>query len=269
MAETRQLHLRGFLLILAGWLIAGGVSSALLGPFISHYRIIGRFILMNIPFLTLLASELLVWRYLFRCPLSSLLYTKERPYIGRSLLAAGLFLGVLVLQTLLEVSLDPDRFTLRVPDRSFLLFLPAVLILTPLQCTAEELLFRAYLADWLKQSTDRPLRISAISGTVFLLFHLLNPEIATYGGAIWIFLYYWLFGFFMMLIGLKEKSFLLPVLIHTVNNLYSLLAVNYAGGVLPSYALLEDRMADPALSTGVLTLFSLLLLLRSSVRDPH
>lgn len=260
MTETRQIHLRGFLLIIAGWLVAGGVLSALLTPYIDTNSILGSYLLLNIPFFTLLASILLVWKVLFRSTVNLLLGTDSMAGRRRSLLFAGLFLGLLIIQTTLEYSIFPDRFVFSKPTGSYLTFLPLVLILTPLQCTAEELLFRAYLANWLKQSTEQPLRISVISGTVFLLFHLLNPEIATYGDSLWIFLYYWLFGFFMMLIGLIGGSFVLPILIHTINNLYTLLVVNYSGAVLPSYALLHDKMADPALSTIALSLFCLILL---------
>lgn len=51
-----------------------------------------------------------------------------------------------------------------------------------LQTTAEEWLFRGYVVQWLSLSTGRPLVLAAVSGALFALPHLANPEVLTLSG---------------------------------------------------------------------------------------
>ena len=61
-------------------------------------------------------------------------------------------------------------------------FVLAALLLTPLQCAAEELVFRGYVLQGLGRLLRNPLVLVVLSGLLFAIPHLLNPEVDGEGG---------------------------------------------------------------------------------------
>jgi len=84
----------------------------------------------------------------------------------------------------LEHSLFPDRYYLSFDPRRFYPFAAASILLTPIQCAAEELVFRGYAMQGLALLTRRPALIAVGCSIVFALPHLLNPEVHQYGALI-------------------------------------------------------------------------------------
>ena len=116
------------------------------------------------------------------------------------------------------------------------------LFLTPLQCIAEELLFRTTLWRMLEDKATQVWLPAIISGSIFTLVHLTNVELQSSNYHILVLAYYFLSGVFFMemtrVYGGSEAAFGA----HTANNLFLVLVVTYRGSSLASdpFLILEN-----------------------------
>ena len=262
--QQRQPFLMGALIIIAAWWVGGAACVRLFSQLLPD-TLTGRYLSLNSSFIPFIIALVLVIRKLLSMGWGAFIADGKRISAGLPMLVFLLWLLIFSLSTFFEYRLDPGRFTRGAALPDWARFLPILLLVTPLQTAAEELLFRAYLARWMQQARIHRALIILFSGLLFLSVHLLNPEISRYGDTLWIYLYYLLFGSSMMAIALAEGSFLLPIVIHTANNLFSIAIVNYEGTVLAAPSLFIDTVPDPmvsciTLSIGVLATFGILKL---------
>jgi len=148
---------------------------------------------------------------------------------------ALIWLLLSVLGSLVEALLYPGRyqFTFRVSEMA--LFLPAALVLTPIQSSAEELLVRGYMAQMTGKITRRFMLPLLLPSLVFMLLHAANLEVGSGWG--WMFAFYFGFGALLSWITFKDNGLELALGIHTANNLFAFLFANYNGAsvVSPSF----------------------------------
>lgn len=213
--------------------------------------------MLNSSFIPFFLSILLTFKYLLKIDPSELFTTSERSHLNSFFIGSS-WLLLLSISAGLEYLIEPERFTFSANLSATIAFIPIAILVTPLQTASEELFFRAYLAKWMEYLSAKRYMIILFSGILFLAVHLLNPEIQILGNDPFIYIYYFLFGAFMMAIALLDNSFILPIIIHTVNNLFSVILVNYRGTVLDSPALFIDSHLNPLVSTITLTIGSLL-----------
>ena len=181
-------------------------------------------------------------RYVHRRPFLTLITTSERVNWGR--LVQGFVVYFLLVAAAFAAGylLDPRGYELVVEPARLLLFVPLVLVLIPIQATAEELLARGYLIQLFGLATSNVVVLSLISGTLFALPHLANPE-AAFGTWIY-FADVLVFGFTMALITLKDGGMELAVGAHIANNALLFPLVNYDETLLDTPSIF--RLLDPA-----------------------
>ncbi|MFA7371437.1 MAG: CPBP family intramembrane glutamic endopeptidase [Sphaerochaetaceae bacterium] len=117
-----------------------------------------------------------------------------------------------------------------------LIFMVIALVITPIQCLAEELLFRSSLWQMFKASVKNRVLLSLISALFFALFHLSNLEVTSANFRIGVILYYFLVGFCFMLMNSLHKGTEGALGAHIANNLFLALIVNYQNSSLISDA---------------------------------
>jgi len=140
-------------------LVAGGVESS---PLID-------FVAINFSIFMMLAGLAVTVRLIHRRPLRSLVTPEARVDWRRAGRAALVWAAVAAVIVVAEHLLFPGRYYLSFDPERFLPFLAAVLVLTPIQCAAEELVFRGYAIQGLGLLTRRPAVIAAASSTAFTL----------------------------------------------------------------------------------------------------
>jgi membrane protease YdiL (CAAX protease family) len=107
-------------------------------------------------------------------------------------------------------------------------------LLLPVQTTAEELFFRGWIIQWAAKRSGNIVWLSTLSGVLFSLPHLLNPEAA---GDIWgAFMGYFTVGFALGWVTVRDRSLEIAIGAHLSNNLFAALVVGYEGGALPAEA---------------------------------
>lgn len=150
------------------------------------------------------------------------------------------------LMSMLEALLYPGRYTWTFDLKQFLPFALLALIFIPIQTSGEELFFRAYILQGIGYRLRNIWILCSISGFLFMLPHLLNPEASANYPLMG--LYYFSMGAFLAYVTLRDGRLELALGVHAANNLFSVLIANYLVSVLPSPSLFTVNVLDAVYS---------------------
>ncbi len=227
------------------------------------------YVALNLSFGMLIVGLLLTVRFVHGRPFRSLVTPAKRLNWRRLWQGFGLWLLLVTLASVVEYLLNPDIYTVVFDARRFFPFAVVVLLLTPMQTTAEELLFRGYLLQATGHLGRNFWILALVNGFLFMVPHLGNPELAA--SAILLPLFYLSIGAFFAFITLRDNSAELAIGAHAANNLYSALFANYTNSALQteSIFLVTELDAVYALASfwAMAILFYLVLLRRGEKPD--
>ncbi|GEM_PF-1628792 len=236
---------------LVSWFIVGPLlsyrlsSSKILNS--SSWSDFGRYFIVHVPYIMLFIALFFLSHFILRTSLKSLIAGCNRRYRWTySFFVAFIYLAFLAIFSLMQIkgiSVDATPFS----DK--LKLVVPILILTPMQALSEEILFRALPArlvfnDRLEKNTLKSNLLIILSGVLFLIPHLKNPEVSS--SFLFSSLYYFTWGSLAMALSLWTDGFEAPVAMHIANNLYIALIVNYSGSSMPTHALfINNRELSP------------------------
>lgn len=217
-----------------------------LDPFVTY-------ILLNIGHMAMLLGLFLAVRLLHGRPLLSLVTPRKRIDWRLMGLGFGLFFLLLIAFTFVEYFRDPSTYHLTGDPLRLLALAPIVLILTPIQTTTEELVFRGYLLQGCSLLTRRFAFPAIFSSLLFTSMHLGNPEL---GHGYWqVLLYYFGIGLLLAVITVRSNGLELAIGVHASVNLFSALVVNYSDSALKTESIFICTQIDASLN---LVLFAIL-----------
>lgn len=191
----------------------------------------------------------LAMRFIHRRPVRTLLTPARSIAWGRLLQGFGVWFVLAALMSGIEALLYPGRYVWTLDMQHFLPFVFLALILVPIQTSAEEFFFRGYILQGVGLRLRNIWVLSAISGLLFGLPHLVNPEASVNYPLL--FLYYFAFGFSMAYITLRDGRLELALGAHAANNLFSVIFANYTITVLPTPSLFTVTVLDAVFSVPV------------------
>ncbi len=223
------------------WIVdAGGIGAAT------------DFVGINLGILAMLAGVVLAVRVVHRRPVVTLI-APDRSFDWRRMLRGAALWSVLALAVMvLEHLLFPERYRLTFDYMRFVPFLVLVIALTPLQCLAEELLFRGYLMQGLGLLVRPPLAVAVASSLLFTLPHLANPEVERYG--VWAMAAnYFAIGMVFALVTLRDGRLELAIGMHAANNVLLALLANYEDSALQTESVFTAAELDPVYSLATVT----------------
>jgi len=228
------------------WLVLGYVPYLLLVGAGFRGQLL-EYLAVNFSIFMMLAGLVLTVKLIHRRPLLTLVTPEARVdwrRMGRSALVWAVIAAVIVV---IENLLFPDRYYLSFDLGRFLVFLAVVLVLTPIQTTAEELVFRGYAMQGIGLLTRRPALIAVASSLVFSVPHLLNPEVHEHG-VLLMAANYFVIGMLLATITLRDGRLELAIGLHAVNNVFLALVANYEGSALTTESIFTARELDPVYS---------------------
>jgi len=200
----------------------------------------------------------LVVRFIHQRPFTSLITYVRRVSWMRIAQGFGVWLVLGVIAQVIEFAIYPERAQYTFEPNKWLFFLPFVLILTPIQSSAEELLFRGYWMQGIGRLTKNFIILCTINGVLFALPHMLNPEVqANPGSTLLLFLNYFLTGAALALCTLRDNCLELALGAHAANNLFAGLVVNYKDSALTTPAIFTNPVLDPVFGLITLILVSI------------
>ena len=201
------------------------------------------FSLLVFPFVCWFASLLLAVAVLHRRHPRTLVTSGPRIRWGRLLAGGAVWAALVSGMSLLEAVLFPGRYAFT-PDLSVLLpFTVVAVILIPIQTSAEELFFRSYVLQGAGLLVRRPVVLAVLSGLLFALPHIANPEVAANFVAVMGF--YFIFGAALAALTLRDGGAELALGVHAANNLFTALFANFEGSALQTPALFTASGFDP------------------------
>lgn len=236
-------YVSSIFVILLFWQVIGAIPYGILLITDLIQNDLLSFIAVNFSFICLVASLLFCLLIIHRRKPITLITSDQKVSLRRFWMAAGSWTLIVLVITLVDALIHPGSYKLTLEWKSWLLLLPAAVILTPIQTSAEELLFRGYFLQGLGFLTRKKWILILISGVIFAVPHFLNPEMKQ--GFVLLALYYFSFGAILAWITLKSNRLEFALGIHAANNLITVLFANYTDSALPSPSIFTASVLDP------------------------
>lgn len=245
-------YVLGLAFITAGWLVGGAYAyAAILDS--AFFGSVNEFVAINASVLTLLIGVTIVVGMLHGRGWRTLITPRSQLDWWRMVEGAAVWIVLAAVCALVENLLYPGRYALSLDVQRWLPFVAAALLLTPLQCAAEEMVFRGYLVQALGRLLQRPAALAALSAVVFTVPHLFNPEVAAYGVGIMA-ANYFVMGLFLASVALRDGRLELAIGAHAGNNLLLALFINYEDSVFRTESVFTAGALDPVYSLVTLVL---------------
>jgi membrane protease YdiL (CAAX protease family) len=238
-------YILGALLVKTVVLVAGIVISALMAHQFAGDA--SEFVASNLDFILLILCTWMLHVFWHRRPWRTLITTRQA-ISWRRIFQGAVVWGVIMLCSVgIESVLFPGRYVWTFDAQRWLLFFMLALLLTPIQCAAEEVFFRGYLLQAFGRISRHPVVAASLSSVLFTLPHLANPEVAANG--MWIMVVtYFTMGLFFALVALRDAGLELSIGAHTANNFFLIVFFAYKDSGVPTSAMFTTQAYDPVFS---------------------
>ncbi len=224
------------------------------------------YIFTNLSIYCMLLGIFIAIKFIHYRSLKSLITTRERIQWGRFWIGFLVYGFLVLLGTLVDYFISPEAYSITFDASKFWIALPIILIMTPIQTTTEELVFRGYVIQSFGLKIKNGILLSLISGFLFTVPHLMNPEIYASNklgifSTICMVLNYFVVGMLFALITVKTNSLEIAMGAHAVNNLIAFVLVGYPDSALPTNTVFFTTNFEPVsglvsvILTGILFYF--------------
>lgn len=204
--------------------------------------------LLTFPFALVFFGLIFHINKVHRRPVSTIFTGKEKFNWKRTFFSFGLVFVILALSLLVQSWFSLDlKFQFDI--QKFLPLLLVSVIMLSIQTTCEEVIFRSYLLQGLKNRLGSNKAAVLISGIMFGAIHVGNPEIQVIGYHILI--YYIAVGIFLGLITLFDNGMELAIGYHAANNIFAAIVVTNDWQAFQTDALFLD-MSQPGFAWDVI-----------------
>jgi membrane protease YdiL (CAAX protease family) len=209
------------------------------------------FLLQMIPFIAVLFAFHCSVKWIHKVDWLTWFTVRAKPSLSKALQAFGFWSAFMLLTVLVQYAVNPHSLAWNFDARSFYSALLLLLLFLPIQVLAEELLFRSYALQGLNARLKKPWLAAVLSGIMFGMMHLGNPEIKEYG--VVFVLMYSVLGTFLSVITALDGGIELAFGFHFANNLWAGILVTSKEQALQIPALFSsDSASFDALSIGLL-----------------
>ncbi|MCX8074316.1 MAG: CPBP family intramembrane metalloprotease [Clostridia bacterium] len=223
--------LSGFIIILIFTLVIPGII------FIAFELVSGigiddmnQYVVTNIPFIFAVIGVFIVIKYIHKRPIKTIINSSTKINISNFMCGFLVWLFIPLILFLITYLFAPSYYKLTFEVNEFIPIFLIGIVLTFIQVFAEELFFRGYINQAFGIKIKDIYALSIVSGAIFMLAHIANPEIAE-GGLITLLLYFWL-GFLFSYVVLKYNSLEIAIGMHYANNMFSIFIVSYQNSVM-------------------------------------
>jgi membrane protease YdiL (CAAX protease family) len=228
---------------------------------------VATFVELLLSFGLTLAGLLVGVRFLQKRSMSSVLHVTGRPFRWRrSVQGFSLTLGLAVLMTLVQRVILPGTLVWSFVPGVFFATLPWAVVSLAVQTLTEEVLFRAWLPQSLAGKRQRVTLAVIVSAILFVLAHVLNPEMSRLGALLPTLLQYLTLSIMLSVVAVREEGIELSWGIHFASNLSFVLLSGMSGAAIPTVALFQSSTSFPWFDAAGAVLFALVVL--TTLRRP-
>ena len=182
---------------------------------------------------------------LHRRPWRSLITGRRAFDVRGAFLGFAVTFALLLLAALAELAIVPGHIDVDFRAGAFFLYLPFVVLLTPLQVLAEEVVFRGYLLQLIARLTRRTALRLALPALLFALLHMGNPDVVA--GGVWGILDILLVAAYLTFLALRGNGLEHAAGFPLGLNLYGFIVMTTPTPGIETPAILFDKAPDFAL----------------------
>ncbi len=254
-------YVLGILIILVSWQVIGSIPFIILVVFLQNdqspetklnpqtlqFEVVDsllQYLVLNFSFVCFLIGLYITVYFIHHRNFITLITPKNQVNWYRVIQGTGTWIFIVALFSVIDCYfISVGNYKLTFDLGKFLIFLPIALILTPVQASVEELFFRGYLMQGIGLKTRSPAISILVTSLLFMLFHLLNPEVKS--GFLLLAAYYFLLAVFLAVITIKDNSLKLAIGVHVGNNLFNALFASYSNSALLAPSIFTIKKLDP------------------------
>ena len=189
---------------------------------------------LMLPFLLVFGVFLFAIKYIHKRTIKSIFTARDSFDWRRVFISFALIIFVLSVTTFFEIFYS-NTYVWNFDFSKFTALVVIALLMIPIQTTIEELIFRGYLMQGLKMKMGSSKHAVILSGIMFGLMHIGNPEIEAIGSHVLI--YYVVSGVFLGALALYDNGLELSIGYHAANNIFAALMVSNDWQVFQTNAL--------------------------------
>ena len=221
--------------------------------------------LMLLPFLGMLLAVFFSTKIIHKNSIRELTTSREKIDWSRVFFAFGLWGSISATMIFLDYNFfTPENYEWNLNLVPFLILCVIVILLLPIQTSAEEYLFRGYLMQGIGIISGNRWLPLILTSLAFGLMHYANPEIAKFGNVVYVF--YIGSGLFAGIMTLMDEGMELALGWHAANNMVAALLVTADWTALQTHSLLKDISNPESMPLGevlipVLIFFPAILLI--------
>ena len=230
--ETSLMWFTGYLINIFAWTIGAAVFVLVADSFWSSEKEPWQtFFVSFIQFAPCLIAVLITTKLFGRKVLT--VVTSEQKFSIRNLRFGILsWMAVLGTGTFISWAADPSALKYTFDISTFAPALLVLLLLLPIQVSAEELFFRGFIPQSLSRTSMSDSLVITISTLIFALPHLLNPEATS--DPVWSLIAYSAMGFGWLMAAKWLGGLEVAIGAHLANNFFGLAIVGYENSVVES-----------------------------------
>lgn len=211
---------------------------------------VANYIFSNLAIYFMLAGAFIAIKWIHNRPFRSVFNNRGRFKWANFCIGFGVFGLLLAIGTGVDYILNPGTYKFSFDSSKFWYTLPLILIMTPIQTTTEEIVFRGYVIQSFGLKIKNGLLLSVISGVIFTLPHLANPEVYASNklgvfSTVCMILNYFVVGMVLAMITISTNSLEAAMGAHAVNNLFCFILVSYPDTALPTNTVFYTSSFDP------------------------
>lgn len=208
------------------------------------------YIFTNLSIYFMLFGVFIAVKFIHKRPFGTLLNFTGKLKWGNFFIGFFVFGVLLCAGTAIDYWRNPEAYSISFDPGKFWLTLPLILIMTPIQTTTEELVFRGYVIQSFGLKIKNGMVLSLISGALFTLPHLANPEIYASSkmgvfSTICMILNYFVVGLVLAMVTIRTNYLEAAIGAHAVNNLFCFLLVSYPDTAIPTYTVFYTSTLNP------------------------
>lgn len=216
--------------------LADNQTSSLFETLQNNYGFTTTLVLIMMPLLMLFVGLIVSVKYIHKWKVLSIFNNRPKIDFKRIILSFLLWSGISF--AIMYYGFN-DAFIWSFNPEKFIPLALIALLIVPIQCAAEELFFRGYLFQSFGTKINKGWVVVLVTGTLFGLLHISNPEIEQLGNIALI--YYIWSGFFLGFLTLLDDGLEIPLGYHIANNLFATLIVTTDWQAFQTDALFIDQ----------------------------
>lgn len=227
-------------LLVAGFLEGGMDTLTNFADFLKHTTLDNNLLLFlfALGFIGILLGLWITIKYIHKSDILSLFSTNKKIDWQRILYGFGVWFSINIVFHIIDYYFisGPENFVFQFNALNFIILVLVSIVMLGIQTATEELVFRGYFLQLFGAYIKIPIIPILLSGILFGLVHMQNPEVTAHGANTMMF-YYIGVGVVLGIVVFLDNRIELAIGFHAANNIFSSTIANYKDSVLRTDAL--------------------------------